>query len=348
MTAEGYPLSELATIVDGDPKGEEVTITGVGTLEEANPGEIVFVEDEDRLPHGEECSASALIVPPKAKTSNKPIIVTEDPRLAFNRVLKLFAPDLERYDGIHPTAVVEDGCTIEEDVSIGANAYVGKNTILRQGVTIRPLAFVGPECVIEENSVIHPQTYVGERVVIGSDCILHAGVAVGADGFGFAPTEKGHVKIHQIGTVVIENNVEIGANSTVDRATVTVTRIGAGTKIDDGVHIAHNVTVGENCLLAGQVGIAGSATIGDNVTMGGQAGINDHITICDDVVIGGGAIVIADIDEPGTYSGYPASPHREAMRSLAVQRNLPELQETIRSMQNRIEELEEQLENHRE
>lgn len=344
MTAEGYPLSELATIINGQPKGEEVTITGVGTLEEANPGEIVFVEDADRLPHGEQCRASALIVPPKAETSRKPIIVTEDPRLAFSRVLKLFAPKLERYEGIHPTAVVEDGCTIDEDVSVGAHAYVGRNSILRKGVTIRPLAFVGPDCVIEDNTVIHPQAYIGERVVIGSDCILHAGVAIGADGFGFAPTKEGHVKIHQIGTVVIEDDVEIGANSTVDRATVTVTRIGAGTKIDDGVHVAHNVTMGKNCLLAGQVGIAGSATIGDNVVMGGQAGINDHITICDDVVVGGGAIVIADIDEPGIYSGYPATKHRDAMRSLAVQRKLPELQKTVRSMEKRIQELEERLE----
>ncbi|MFO7947463.1 MAG: UDP-3-O-(3-hydroxymyristoyl)glucosamine N-acyltransferase [Armatimonadota bacterium] len=344
MSENGYPLSKLASLINGKQKGRDVTITGVGTLDEASAGQIVFVENENLVPHGEESDAAALIVPPKTKTSRKPIIVTEDPRLAFSRVLELFAPSVQRYPGVHPTAIVEDGCTIDDDVSIGAHAYVGHNAILREGVTICPLAYVGENTVIEARTVIHPQVYIGERVVIGADSIIHAGAAIGADGFGFAQTSEGHKKIHQIGTVIIEDNVEIGANSTVDRATVTTTRIGAGTKIDDGVHVAHNVTMGKNCLLAGQVGIAGSATIGDNVVMGGQAGINDHISITDNVVIGGGAVVIGDIDEPGVYSGYPASRHGHSMRVLAIQRNLPEMRRQMKTMQERIEQLEKRLE----
>jgi UDP-3-O-[3-hydroxymyristoyl] glucosamine N-acyltransferase len=343
VSERSYPLSQLAEMLQGRAQGEDVTITGVGSLDQAGSGQIAFVEKVELLPLAETSGASALIVPPNATVGHKPMIVTEDPRLAFSRVLEIFAPKPRCYEGIHPTAVVEAGVVLGSNVSIGAHAFVGENTILGDDVIIHPLAYVGYEVVIGNATAVHPQVYIGERVIIGARCIIHAGAAVGADGFGFAPTPEGHRKIHQIGTVIIEDDVEVGAHTTIDRATINATRIGQGTKMDDGVHVAHNVTIGRNCLLCGQVGIAGSTAIGDNVVMGGQAGINDHIKICDNVTLGGGCGVISDITEPGIYSGFPATKHSSAMRAEASVRRLPDLLREIRDLRRRIRELEELL-----
>jgi len=348
VAKHAYPLTKLAELLQGSAQGEDVTITGVGTVDDAKAGQITFIEKAVMLPAGESSGASALIVPPSATTERKPIIITEDPRLAFNRVLQIFAPEPKCYIGVHPTAVIEDGVTIGEHVSVGAYAFIGQNTILGDNTMILPLAYIGHEVTIGNGTTVHPQVYVGERVIIGSNCIIHAGSAIGADGFGFAPTPQGHYKIPQIGTVIIEDDVEIGANTTVDRATVNATRIGAGTKIDDSVHVAHNVTIGKNCLLCGEVGIAGSTTIGNNVTMGGQVGVNDHVKICDNVVLGGKCGVISDIDEPGVYSGFPAIKHSSAMRAEASLRKLPDLLKQFRALQARMHELEQRLGEHSE
>ncbi len=348
MPTHAYPLTELAELLQGSARGEDVTITGVGTLDDAETGQIIFIEKPAMLPAGESSGASALIVPPSATTGRKPIIITEDPRLAFNRVLQIFAPEPKCYTGVHPTAVIEDGVVMGANVSVGAHAFIGQNTVIGAGAMILPLAYIGHEVTIGNSTTVHPQAYIGERVIIGSNCIIHAGAAIGADGFGFAPTPQGHYKIPQIGTVIIEDDVEIGANTTVDRATVNATRIGTGTKIDDSVHVAHNVTIGKNCLLCGEVGIAGSTTIGDNVTMGGQAAVNDHVKICDNVVIGGKCGVISDIDEPGVYSGFPALKHSSAMRIEVSVRKLPALLKQFNALQARMSELEQRLGEHSE
>jgi len=340
-----YRLSELAKRVEGELRGDgDITITGVGHLEDASPGEITFADGPSLQALCDACEASALIVPPEVEVNNdKPFIVTEDPRLAFSKILELFAPDRRPPAGIHPTAVVEDGVTVGEGVSIGAHAYVGAGSILEEGAIIHPLAYIGPECTIGRNCEIHPQVFIGARVQIGDRSIVHAGAAVGADGFGFLQTHEGHRKIPQIGTVIIEEDVEIGANATVDRATVSVTRIGAGTKIDDQVHVAHNVIIGRNCLLCGQVGIAGSTVIGDNVVMGGQVGVNDHVQIVSNVVIGAKAGVIGDIDQEGIYSGYPARPHHEQLRVTAYSRKLPQLTKRIKELEATVAKLQEKL-----
>ncbi len=227
-------------------------------------------------------------------------------------------------------------------VRAGAICYLDEIVEARKDTTvvIHPLAYVGHDVQIGANSVIHPQTYIGERVTIGKHCIIHAGAAIGCDGFGYLQQATGHRKIPQIGTVIIEDEVEVGSNSTIDRATVAATIIGAGTKIDDSVHIAHNCVIGKHCLFAGQVGIAGSTDIGDFVVMGGQAGINDHISICSRAVIGAQAGVFGHITEPGVYSGYAAGPHSHQLRILAATHKLPELLKTVRDLQRRIAELE--------
>lgn len=341
MKTAAYPLGQLATLIDGVVEGDEsVTITGVSNLDEVQAGHIAYIAESHLLARGENSEAAALIVPPHAKTTRKPIIVTEDPRLAFSRVLELFAPERRLPEGIHPRATIGKHVSVGEGVAIGAGTFIGDNAIIGDNTVIHPLAYIGYEVSIGSDSEIHPHVYIGDRVSLGRRVIIHAGAAIGADGFGFLQTSQGHQKIPQIGTVIIEDDVEIGANCTVDRATVAATRIGKGTKIDDQVHVAHNVIIGENGLLCGQVGIAGSAQIGNNVMMGGQVGINDHIKICDNAVIGGGSKVYGDITEPGIYSGTPARPHQERLRTLAWQRRLPELIERIKQLEARLAERE--------
>ncbi|MGD9497209.1 MAG: UDP-3-O-(3-hydroxymyristoyl)glucosamine N-acyltransferase, partial [Armatimonadota bacterium] len=259
-----FRLAELAERIDGELRGDgDVTIVGAAHIEEASLGEISFVDGPKLQPLCESTRASALIVPPDVEVKDKPFIVTEDPRLAFSKVLELFAPDRRPPAGVHPTAVIGANVTLGEGVSVGANAYIGDGSIIGDRTIVHPLAYVGPEVVIGADTQIHPQVYIGARVQIGSRVCIHAGASVGSDGFGFLQTAEGHRKIPQIGTVIIDDDVQLGANSTVDRATVSVTRIGAGTKVDDQVHIAHNCVIGRNCLLCGQVGIAGSTKVGD-------------------------------------------------------------------------------------
>ena len=340
MNGNAISLSELATLINGKPEGCEVTITGVNTVHEARDGDIAFVDRLELLAFGEQSSATALIVPPVARTKAKPIIVTEDPRLAFSKVLELFAPERRVAAGVHPTAAVGSNARLGDNVSIGAHAYVGDNATIEADVVIHPLAYLGHEVTVGDNTEIHPQTYVGDRVTIGRNCIIHAGAVIGSDGFGYLQQSHGHRKIPQIGTVIIEDDVEVGANSTIDRATIAATIIGAGTKIDDNVHIAHNCIIGKNCLFAGQVGIAGSTEVGDYVVMGGQVGVNDHVRICGNVMIGAQAGVFSDIGEPGVYSGYPARNHRAQMRILAASQKLPDLLKRVRELEERIAELE--------
>ena len=340
MISIPIPLSKLASLIDGQVEGEEVTITGVNTVDDATDGQIAFVDRPELLPLGERSAAAALIVAPTSRTSAKPIIVTEDPRLAFSKVLAIFAPERRVYEGIHPTAVIGAKAQLAPNVSIGAHAVLGDNVSVGADSIIHPLAYVGHDARIGQNSAIHPQAYIGERIIIGDNCTIHAGAVIGSDGFGYLQQATGHRKIPQIGTVIIEDDVEIGANSTIDRATIAATIIGAGTKIDDSVHIAHNCVIGKHCLFAGQVGIAGSTEIGDFVVMGGQAGINDHIKICSQSVIGAQAGVFGTISEPGVYSGYGAGPHAHQLRILAVTQKLPELLKTVRDLQRRIAELE--------
>lgn len=340
MAQMSYRLSDLAHRIDGELRGDgEVTIIGAAHLEEAGTGQITFADGPSLQPLCDASRASALIVPPDVEVRDKPFIVTEDPRLAFSKVLELFAPDTRPAPGVHPTAVLGENVSLGEGVSVGAHCYVGDGAMIGDGTVLHPLVYVGPEVALGADCEVHPQVFIGARVQIGDRVIIHAGSAVGADGFGFLQTEEGHRKIPQIGTVIVEDDVEIGANCTIDRATVSATRIGAGTKIDDHVHVAHNCVIGRNCLMCGQVGIAGSTRVGDNVVMGGQVGIADHLEIASGTVLAANAGVIGNIAEPGIYSGYPARPHHEQLRLTALVRRLPKLVERIRELEETVEEL---------
>ena len=343
MKTAAYPLGQLAALIEGELIGDGgLTITGASSLEDAQAGHISYVAGPEALPRGEQSDASALIVTPATLTTLKPVIITEDPRLAFSKVLELFAPERRLPIGIHPTAHVGANAHLGKRVAIGAGAFVGDNVVIGDDVIIHPLVYLGHEVTIGDGTELHPQTYLGDRVTLGKRVLIHAGTAIGGDGFGYLQTEQGHRKIPQIGTVIIEDDVEIGANSTVDRATVTATRIGRGTKIDDHVHIAHNVVIGEHCLLCGQVGISGSVTIGNFVVLAGQVGVSDHVRIADRAIISGGAKVWGNICGPGVYSGIPARPHQAAFRVTAAQQKLPELLKRVRDLEKKLAKLEEE------
>ncbi len=337
--AVAYALGELARLVDGMLEGDDgITITGAGTLDEVRRGQIAFVESDDLLPEGENSEASALIVPTHIRSCRKPLIRTKNPRFAFGKVLSVFAPGREIRPGIDPTAVVGERVELGANVHIGPLAYVGDGARVGDRTVIHAQAHVGRDVALGDDCEIFPHVVLYDGVVLGARVQVHAGAAIGADGFGYTPVDGRHEKMPQIGHVVIEDDVEIGANSCIDRATVTATRIGRGTKIDNLVHIAHNCKIGRNCLICGQVGISGSTVVGDRVIMAGQVGVNDHIEIGSGAVLGGQAGVISDVPEGQFYSGYPARPHAQAMRVYAALRRLPTLEKRIRQLEKLLEQ----------
>jgi UDP-3-O-[3-hydroxymyristoyl] glucosamine N-acyltransferase len=313
----------------------------VATLEGAGAGDLTFFVNPRYLAALRATRAAAVILGERAEAAPAAMLRARDPYLAFAKAVEIFADPWRPPAGVHPTAHLGEGVAIAPDASIGPfaaigdGARVGPRTIVGAHVTIGRFAEIGAGCVI------HARVSIRDRVRIGNRVVLQDGAAIGTDGYGFARTPEGtHYKIPQIGGVVIEDDVEIGANSAVDRPAVGETRIGAGTKIDNLVQVAHGVAIGRNVLLAGQVGIAGSSVIEDGVTLAGQVGVAGHITI------GAGTIATAQTGipnsvEPGSFiSGYPAIPNRDWLKSSAVFRKLPELRKTIAELERRVAELE--------
>ena len=334
-------LRELARLIEGELVGpEEVEVVGAGDLSDGRPGEVLFIEKADLLEQVERGGAAAIIVPLGVRSSAKPIIRCSNPRLAFARALALFAPPSSWAPGIHPTALVAERVRLGAEVSIGAYSVIGEEAMLGDRVRIGAQSYVGRGARLGDDCTLHPRVVICDRVELGLRVIVHPGTVIGADGFGYARSEQGLRKIPQIGTVIIGDDVEIGANVTIDRATTRATIIGRGTKIDNLVHIAHNVTIGEDCVLTGQVGISGSVRLGDRVMLAGQVGIADHITVGSDAQVCAQAGVIGDVPAGLKVSGYPARSHREQLRAEAALRRLPELLKQVRALQRRIEELE--------
>ena len=334
----GELAARLECRLDGDP---DLEITGVATLEGARPGHLTFFTNTRYADALARTRASAVIAGELPRAAPCAVLHSAEPYVAFARAVELFADPWRPPAGIHPRAHVESGATVAPDASIGpfaciaAGAHVGARTIVHAHASIGRDARIGDDCVL------HAHVSVRERVRIGHRVILQDGVVIGADGYGFARRRDGsHHKIPQIGGVVIEDDVEIGANTTVDRPAVGETRIAAGTKIDNLVQIAHGVQIGRHVLLAAQVGIAGSSVVEDQVTLAGQVGVAGHITI------GAGTIATAQTGipnsvEPGSFiSGYPAIPNRDWLKASAVFRRLPELKKQLAEMERRIAELE--------
>ncbi|MDH4038771.1 MAG: UDP-3-O-(3-hydroxymyristoyl)glucosamine N-acyltransferase [Candidatus Krumholzibacteria bacterium] len=342
MGTRSYRLCELADIVGGKVVGDgDVEICGVAGIREAMPGDITFIANPRYAEFLSNTRASAVIGGDDLSPL-KPLIRIGNPYYAFLQVLNLFAVERAvRYArGVHESAVVHADVVLGDDVSIGAFCQISAGARIGDRTTILPGTFVGEGCVIGPDCLIYPNVTIREGSEIGQRVILQPGVVVGSDGFGYAKNGVSHHKVPQIGRVVIEDDVEIGANSCVDRATTGETRIRRGSKIDNLVQIAHNVVLGEDSVLAAQVGISGSTEVGRGAVIGGQAGLAGHLTIGDGVTVGGQAGVTKSVPSGKVVSGYPARDHSVARRLAACNAMLPALFERVKILEQRLRELE--------
>lgn len=340
-------LSEIAKYLDAELVGDrDIVITGVCGIKEAKEGDITFIANPRYLSLIDKTPASAIITSKDVKKSAKPIIRAEDPSYAFGEVMSWFFPAKTKHPkGIHKTAILGKKVELGKNVSLGAYAVIGDDVKIGDDTIIYSGSFVGNNSEIGKDCLIYPNVTIRERTIIGNRVIIHAGTAIGSDGFGFAKIKGVHRKIPQIGNVVIEDDVEIGSNVTIDRARFDKTIIGKGTKIDNLVQIAHNVIVGKNSIIVAQAGISGSTIIGNDVILAGQAGLVGHIKIGDKAVVGAQGGVTKSVP-PGVFvSGYPARPHQEAMRVYGSTLKLPELIKTVARIEKKLAELDSRLKN---
>jgi UDP-3-O-[3-hydroxymyristoyl] glucosamine N-acyltransferase len=340
----GRSLGELARLVGGDLEGEpSIEIRGFASLESAGPGDLSFVSAQRHLAAARRSGAAALLAPPGLDLGGRPAIRVAQPYAAIAAILRLFFPEPAIPPGVHPTAHVADDARVSPEATVGAFAVVGERAVIETGAVVHPHAFVGPDCRVGEGSVLHPHVVLRARVTLGRRVIVHPGSVLGADGFGYVHDGQAHRKIPQVGRVVVEDDVEIGANVTVDRATLGETVIGRGTKIDNLVQIGHNTVIGADAILVAQVGIAGSCRIGRGVVLAGQVGIADHVTVGDGAKIGSQAGVHRDVPAGAGMIGTPALPGETGLRALAAIGRLPDLLRDVRALGRRLTALEQRL-----
>jgi UDP-3-O-[3-hydroxymyristoyl] glucosamine N-acyltransferase len=332
-------LSELARQLNLTLDGADREISGVNTLADAGPDQVSFLANPKYRDQLALTRAAAVILTAEDADGVETALISDTPYLAFARAVQLFARPQGSFSGqsgqsfIHPEASVADSATIAPNVFIGAGAEIGSDTTLFPGCYVGEECRVGQGCTLYPNAVLMAGTEVGDRVT------LHAGVVLGSDGFGFAQSQAGMEKFPQIGRVVVEDDVEIGANSTIDRAALGETRIGRGTKIDNLVQLGHNVLVGKNSIIVAQVGVAGSTTIGDQVILAGQVGVAGHLTIGDRCRVGAQSGIGRDL-EPGTdVSGTPAMPHGTYLRASTTIPRLPDMARRIRKLEKELEKM---------
>ncbi len=338
-------LNEIAKIIGGKVVGNgDILITGASGIREAEEGDITFLANSKYSPLLDKTRAAAIIAAEDVQKTVKPVIVTANPSLAFAKIISLFTPDDTGHpDGIDFTAAIGRNVTLGKDVTIGTNSVIADNVTIGDNVIIYAGCYIGHHTKIGSQSLIYPHVSIRERISIGNRVIIHSGAVIGSDGFGFATIKGLHHKIPQVGTVEVQDDVEIGANVTIDRARFDKTVIGRGTKIDNLVQIAHNVIIGENSLIVAQVGISGSTIIGNNVILGGQAGLVGHINIGDNAIVTAQSGVAKSVPADTMVSGYPARPFMTTQRANASLQNLPKLFDLVKELKKRIEELEARL-----
>ena len=340
----GHTLDELAERLGGRVVGEgKRVVTGVATLERATADQLSFLTNPRYREAAAASAAGALLVGPRSGIEGRDLLEVDEPYLALARLLELFHPRPPREAGISPLASVAAEATIGRNVSVEPYAVIEPGVELADGVAIGAGSVVGRDSTIGEASELRPRVVLYPQTRVGARCLLHSGVVLGSDGFGFATSQGEHHKVPQLGQVIIEDDVEIGANTTVDRGTLEPTVVGRGSKLDDLVMIAHGVQVGAGALLAAQSGISGSSRLGSHVTFAGQSGAAGHLTIGDRSIIGAKSAVFADLP-PGTFvAGVPAVDHRSWKRSQAAVKRLPELLREVRALRARVAELERRL-----
>ncbi len=337
-------LSEIAGILGGTVVGDgNVVIHDIKSIDEAGEGDLTFIANPKYRKKLETTSASAVLVSAEIEDSSKNRLIVKDPYASMAKILGIYYPEKQDDVTISEDAFIADGAEIAEDVTVYPGVYIGSGAQIRSGVILYPGVFVGNDVIIGEDSILYPNVTVYRKCIIGKRVILHAGMVVGSDGFGFANPGVENLKVPQVGFVQIDDDVEIGANTTIDRGTLEKTWIKKGVKIDNLVQIAHNVVIGENSVIVAQVGISGSTRLGKSVILGGQAGLVGHLDIGDNVMVGAQSGVPEDIPPNQVVSGSPHMPHRKWLRVQAHLSQLPEMRTTVISLQKRIEELEKKI-----
>lgn len=330
--------NSLAAHPSQDPE-----ITGVAAIEKAAPGTLSYVEGAKYAPQIKTTHASALILPNDATLQSEAAergiawVEVANPRLVFAQAIALFYQPFKPAAAIHPTAVIDPTAQIGESVAIGAHVVIQAGVTLGDHVCIHPNAVLYPEAQIGDRSVLHANCVIHERTQIGADCVIHSGAAIGAEGFGFVPIPEGWYKMEQSGYVVLEDGVEVGCNSTVDRPAVGETRIGRNTKLDNLVHIGHGCQIGQNCALAAQVGLAGGVKIGNRVILGGQVGVANEVIVGDGAMAGAKAGIHGHVKPGSVVSGYPAVAHKVFLKSAALHARLPEFYQLLKQLQRRLD-----------
>ena len=342
-------LSDIATLLGCPaPVDASRTVTGVAALTDAMADELSFISSEAFAEQLNATRAAGVIMGKKlriAPPADKSVLVVDDTDLAVAKVLELFAPPVPRPPaGIDPAARVAKSATIGEGAAVAAHAYVGERSRIGARTVLHPGVYVGDDVTVGDDCVLFPNVVVRERVTLGNRVVIHAGSVLGSDGFGYRWDGSRHAKVPQIGTVVVEDDVEIGSCVCVDRAKFAATKIGRGTKIDNLVQIAHNVQVGPHCIIVGHAGIAGSAKLGTGVVLGGQVAVRDHVTIGDGTMVAATSAIAEDVPPKSFMSGTPALPHRQSLREQAAMRRLPDLVVQVRKLQEEVEGLRKKLE----
>lgn len=317
-------------------------LTGITAIAEATAGTISYVEGGKFANYVKDTPASALILPVDEELQTQALeqgiawVSSRQPKLVFAQTIALFYQPFKPQAGIHPTAVIAQDAEIGQGVSIGAHVVIQPEVRIGNGVCIHPNVVIYPKVQIGDRTVLHANCVIQEQTHIGADCVIHAGAVIGSEGFGFVPTAEGWYKVEQSGYVVLEDGVEVGCNSTIDRPSVGETRIGRHTKLDNLVHIAHGCQIGQNCAMAAQVGMAGGVKVGDRVILGGQVGVANQATIGDGVQAGAKAGIHSHVAAGEIVMGYPALPHKLFLKAASAYSRLPEIYQTVRRLQRQL------------
>lgn len=339
----GITLKDIAKLVSGELIGDgSIVVSGASNLEEAGSSDVTFFANP-RYEAMLSLTKAACVIAPKnfSGKGNYAVIKVDNPSVAFLHVMEKLSPISDIHpSGIHKNSVISKDAKLGKGVSVGANTVIEEGADIGDNTVIYPLIFIGKNTKIGKNCVIYPNVTIRERVIVGNNCIIHPGAVIGSDGFGYVNIENKHHKISQIGTVELEDDVEIGANVTIDRARFEKTVIGKGTKIDNLVQIAHNVKVGKNCLIIAQAGIAGSSEIGENAIIAAQAGINGHIKIGENVIVGAQAGVTKSIEPNEIVLWSPAKPAGEVRRTLAYISRLGDFSKELKELKEKMAKLE--------
>jgi UDP-3-O-[3-hydroxymyristoyl] glucosamine N-acyltransferase len=337
-------LKEIAQILGGTIDGDEDTvINNISGIEDAKEGDITFVANPKYINYIEKTKASAIVCSPEISSESKNLLKVKNPYLAYAKAITFLNPPREE------TGTIDERAFIGKDVKLGKNvtiypfAFIGDGSTIGDHTTIYPNCFLGRKVKIGSNTFLHPNVTIREDCIVGNNVIINSGAIIGSDGFGFASDGAKKFKIPQLGIVQIDDDVEIGACTTIDRATMGKTWIKRGAKLDNLIQVAHNCTIGEDSVIIAHTGISGSTHIGDRVTMAGQSATTGHVKIGDDVIVGARGGVAADIPPGQIVSGAPTMPHRDWLRSTLIFKKLPEMNQTIKDLKKKISELESKI-----